>query len=75
MTRVPGSDRSLAAAELALAWEAATGRPAEAIDDADAALDHAQRLAVATGGPLLVSGSLYLVGHARSRLLPDRKAA
>ena len=75
VTRVPGSERSLAAAELALAWEAATGRPAEAIDDADAALDHALRLAVATGGPLLVSGSLYLVGHARSRLLPDRKAA
>ena len=75
VTRVPDSERSLAAAELALAWEAATGRPAEAIDDADAALDHALRLAVATGGPLLVSGSLYLVGHVRSRLLPDRKAA
>jgi dihydrofolate synthase/folylpolyglutamate synthase len=70
-TRVPDSVRSMAVAELAAAWQATVGRPAEAaIDDADAALDHALGQAAATGGLLLVSGSLYLVGHVRSRLVP-----
>jgi dihydrofolate synthase/folylpolyglutamate synthase len=70
-TRVPDSDRSMAAADVAAAWEASAGRPAEAaIDDADAALDHALGLARDSGGLLLVSGSLYLVGQVRSRLLP-----
>jgi hypothetical protein len=61
----------MAAADVAAAWEASAGRPAEAaIDDADAALDHALGLARDSGGLLLVSGSLYLVGQVRSRLLP-----
>jgi dihydrofolate synthase/folylpolyglutamate synthase len=70
-TRVPGSDRSMAADALAAAWGGVTDRPAEAIEDADEALDRALRLADETGGPLIISGSLYLVGHVRSRLLPD----
>jgi folylpolyglutamate synthase/dihydropteroate synthase len=70
-TGVPDTSRSLPAAELARAWEVASGRPADAIsDDADAALEHALALATAVGGPLLVAGSLYLVGHLRARLVP-----
>jgi dihydrofolate synthase/folylpolyglutamate synthase len=70
-TRVPDSDRSMSSEVLAAAWERTAGRPAEAIDDADEALDRAIGLADETGGPLVISGSLYLVGHVRSRLLPD----
>jgi dihydrofolate synthase/folylpolyglutamate synthase len=71
-TRVPDSERSMAADALAAAWEAIAERPGEAIDDADEALGRALELADETGGPLIISGSLYLVGHARSRLLPDQ---
>ena len=85
-TRVPGSDRSLPASELAAAWTSATGhsatgrwaedhqadwRAATGVDDADAALEMAMELAAAAGGPLVVSGSLYLVGHVRARLTSD----
>ena len=81
-TRVPDSDRSLPASELAAAWasatgHSATGRPAAdghsatAVDDADRALEMAMELAAAAGGPLIVSGSLYLVGHVRARLVSD----
>ncbi|HKZ92037.1 MAG TPA: Mur ligase family protein [Candidatus Limnocylindrales bacterium] len=71
-TRVPDSERSLSVHDLAAAWAVALGRPVDAaIDDADAALEHALELAAASGGTLVVTGSLYLVGHARGRLLPD----
>ena len=71
-TRVPDSDRSLPASDLAAAWAAATGRAsADAIDDADEALQRACELAEAAGGPLVITGSLYLVGHMRARLVPD----
>lgn len=75
-TRVPDSDRSLAPPELAAAWQAAPAArraesQAEAIEDADAALERALELAAAAGGPLVVAGSLYLVGHLRGRLVPD----
>jgi dihydrofolate synthase/folylpolyglutamate synthase len=70
-TCVPGSDRSMAADDLAAAWRRVADPSAEAIGDADQALDRGLRLAGETGGPLVVSGSLYLVGHVRSRLLPD----
>jgi dihydrofolate synthase/folylpolyglutamate synthase len=81
-TRVPDSDRSLPASELAAAWasatgHSATGRPAAdghsatAVDDADRALEMAMELAAAAGGPLIVSGSLYLVGRVRARLVSD----
>ena len=85
-TRVPDSDRSLPAADLAAAWrsavaQAATGRSASGssagrlaaspVDDADEALRRALEIATSAGGPLVVSGSLYLVGHVRARLVPD----
>jgi dihydrofolate synthase/folylpolyglutamate synthase len=71
-TRVPDSDRSLPASDMAAAWAAATGRAtADAIDDADEALGRACELARAAGGPLVITGSLYLVGHMRARLVPD----
>ncbi len=71
-TRVPDSDRSLPASDTAAAWAAATGRAsADAIDDADEALQRACELAETAGGPLVITGSLYLVGHMRARLFPD----
>jgi dihydrofolate synthase/folylpolyglutamate synthase len=74
-TDVPGSDRSLPAADLAAAWTAAAGRAAATtVEEVDAALDQALAMAAESGGILLVSGSLYLVGAVRSRLLPDEEA-
>jgi dihydrofolate synthase/folylpolyglutamate synthase len=69
---VPDTDRSLAADELAAAWAAGTGCAAvAALPDADDALDLALPLAASAAGPLVVTGSLYLVGHVRTRLLGD----
>lgn len=80
-TDVPESPRALPAAELARAWTAAAAGPASApstsaappaprvLPDVDEALDAAVESARREGGPLLVCGSLYLVGHARGRLL------
>ena len=67
-TQVAG-ERALSAAELARRWRAA--RPDATITvvaDVAAALDRA--LATATG-PMVVAGSLYLVGEARRRWLDD----
>jgi dihydrofolate synthase/folylpolyglutamate synthase len=73
-TAVPETERALPAAELARRWTAGaaatSGATAEAIDDADAALDRALAIAAREGGPLVVAGSLYLVGHLRARLVP-----
>jgi folylpolyglutamate synthase/dihydropteroate synthase len=63
---VPDSPRSLAAAELAAAW----GSGARPVDDPTTALQSALSGARADGGPLVVCGSLYLVGHVRKLLLP-----
>jgi len=66
-TRVPDSPRARPAAELAaeiaVRWPA---RPA-AIDDPAAALEQARQSA----GPVIVCGSLYLVGHLRQQLLSE----
>jgi dihydrofolate synthase/folylpolyglutamate synthase len=73
-TRVPDSSRALPADALAAVWRAALGadgRDVEAVEDADGALDRAMDLARAAGGPLVITGSLYLVGHLRPRLVPD----
>lgn len=62
--------RALPAAELAAAW-AAAGIPGLVVltaGGADAALDVALGL---PGGPVVVAGSLYLVGAARARLVDD----
>jgi folylpolyglutamate synthase/dihydropteroate synthase len=70
--RVPDSDRARPAADVAAAWARVAGQPvAAAIDDVDAALERALELAAASHGLLVVTGSLYLVGHVRSRLCPD----
>jgi dihydrofolate synthase/folylpolyglutamate synthase len=70
-TRVPDTDRSLPADELAAAWGESLGRPPDAaIDDVDRALDRALDLAAGSGGLLIVTGSLYLVGHVRGRIVP-----
>lgn len=64
-TSVPDSPRSLPAAALAAAW----GPGARAIDDPAAALDEARRISRRETGPLVISGSLYLVGYLRGRLV------
>ena len=63
-TIVPEAPRSLDAAELAAAW----GAPARPVPDPARALAEAAEFATSSGGPLVVCGSLYLVGHIR-RLL------
>jgi dihydrofolate synthase/folylpolyglutamate synthase len=72
---VPGTDRALPASALDDAWAERPGSaPTDSvlvIDDADAALDRAMASARNAGGPLVVAGSLYLVGHVRARLRPD----
>ncbi|HET9851936.1 MAG TPA: hypothetical protein VFP56_05460, partial [Candidatus Limnocylindrales bacterium] len=68
VTQVPG-ERALPAADLQRRWRRL--RPETeltVLTDAGAALDRA--LAVA-GGPVVVAGSLYLVGEARRRWVDD----
>jgi dihydrofolate synthase/folylpolyglutamate synthase len=67
-TAVPGG-RAMAPEALAARWQAAF--PASAVEvaaDPAAALDRAVTTA---GGPVVVAGSLYLVGAARARLVDD----
>jgi dihydrofolate synthase/folylpolyglutamate synthase len=67
-TAVPGG-RALGADALAARWRAADGEAdVRAVPDPVAAIDRA----VATAdGPVVVAGSLYLVGAARARLVDD----
>jgi len=64
----PEGGRAMPAAELAARWKALTGRAAEAVAEPAAALDTALS---AGGGPVIVAGSLYLVGAARAILVAD----
>jgi dihydrofolate synthase/folylpolyglutamate synthase len=64
-TRVPGSPASLEPAKLASAW----GAGAATIADAERALGVAVQRASQAGVPLVVCGSLYLVGYVRGRLV------
>jgi dihydrofolate synthase/folylpolyglutamate synthase len=66
---VPDAPRSMAGAELAARWRQAGG-DADAIDDLPEAWRRAVSAARAEDGPLIVAGSLYLVGAARSLALP-----
>ncbi len=62
--------RGMAAADLAAAWQAA--RPGSAISlagGAEEALEMGIRHAAGAGGPLVVAGSLYLVGAVRGLLV------
>jgi dihydrofolate synthase/folylpolyglutamate synthase len=71
-TQVAGA-RSMPAAALAAVWARDDPRlSVTAEPDVDRALDHALREA---RGPIVVAGSLYLVGHVRARLLGDPDAA
>ena len=64
----PPGGRAMPADRLASRWSALAGRPAEAIAEPAAALD----AALAAGeGPVVVAGSLYLVGAARAILVSD----
>jgi folylpolyglutamate synthase/dihydropteroate synthase len=77
----PAVERALPPEELAARWKAATGLSAETIaepaDALDAALSGGRGPGGSgggrglDGGPVIVAGSLYLVGVARSLLLPD----
>jgi dihydrofolate synthase/folylpolyglutamate synthase len=69
-TRVPDTERALPAADLGAAWQRVSGRPAVVVDDPDEALDRALAIARRAGGPLIIAGSLYLVGRLRARLVP-----
>jgi dihydrofolate synthase/folylpolyglutamate synthase len=70
-TRVSG-ERALAADEVAARWRATGSEAAvEAVPDVDGALDRSLELAGRVGGPVVVAGSLYLVGEARRRWLDD----
>ena len=67
-TSVPDTPRSNDPAFVAQSW----GPNAQTIEDTDealaAALDNARR----EGGPLVIAGSLYLVGHVRDKLVGRR---
>jgi dihydrofolate synthase/folylpolyglutamate synthase len=66
----PAGGRALAADELAARWRALAGRAAEAVAEPAAALDRALSEDGGTG-PVVVAGSLFLVGAARAILIPD----
>jgi folylpolyglutamate synthase/dihydropteroate synthase len=71
-TGVPGSDRAMLPSDLAARWVEVTGQPADAaVDDPEIALERALTIAAHEGGPLVIAGSLYLVGHLRARIVPD----
>jgi dihydrofolate synthase/folylpolyglutamate synthase len=68
-TRVPGSSGgSLDPTRVAAAW----GAGAMPIADTDRAMDAALERSSTSGGPLIVCGSLYLVGYVRARLMAGR---
>ena len=70
-TQVPG-ERAMPAGELARRWRAI--RPSLAVTvlaDAGAALDRAVAPIDGAAGPVVVAGSLYLVGEARRRWVDD----
>jgi len=70
-TQVTG-ERALAADDVAAQWRA-TGSEisVEAVSEVGRALDRAIEVAGRAGGPVVVAGSLYLVGEARRRWLDD----
>ncbi|HEX8941105.1 MAG TPA: cyanophycin synthetase [Candidatus Limnocylindrales bacterium] len=67
------SERSLGPERLAALWrDRLPGlRRATALPGAEAAMDVALGTAAQAGGPLVVTGSLYLVGAVRARLVDD----
>ncbi|CAN5851556.1 folylpolyglutamate synthase/dihydrofolate synthase family protein [soil metagenome] len=74
-TDVPGTPRALPAADLASSWRSGSLRAGRAhpatrtLANVDEALTEAVETCRREAGPLLVCGSLYLVGHVRGRLV------
>jgi dihydrofolate synthase/folylpolyglutamate synthase len=64
---VPGTERALPATDVAAAWRA-EGSDAETVTDANDGFRIGLERARTHGGPLLVAGSLYLVGAVRGTL-------
>jgi dihydrofolate synthase/folylpolyglutamate synthase len=62
--------RALPAADLAALWRA-SGVPARVIVEADPIAATTAALAAESSGPIVVAGSLYLVGAARAHLVDD----
>ncbi len=69
-TSVPDAPRILDPVDLADMW----GVHARPVTDTDDALAAGLDAAAASDGPLIVAGSLYLVGHVRGRLTGGRPA-
>ena len=69
-TSVPGAKNSLPPDRLAFEW----GAGARPIADPDTAFQAALSNAHRVGGPLIVCGSLYLVGYVRAKLLGSQPA-
>ena len=65
---MPDTPRSNEPATVAQAW----GQNAATINDTDEALAAAIATARQAGGPLVIAGSLYLVGHVRDKLMNRR---
>jgi dihydrofolate synthase/folylpolyglutamate synthase len=66
----PAGGRALPADQLAARWRVLAGRAAEAVAEPAAAIEAALSSGSGTG-PVIVAGSLYLVGAARAILVPD----
>ena len=66
----PAGGRALPADQLAARWRVLAGRAAEVVSEPAAAIDAALSSGSGTG-PVIVAGSLYLVGAARAILVPD----
>jgi dihydrofolate synthase/folylpolyglutamate synthase len=66
----PAGGRALPADQLAARWRVLAGRAAEVVEEPAAAIDAALSSGSGTG-PVIVAGSLYLVGAARAILVPD----
>jgi dihydrofolate synthase/folylpolyglutamate synthase len=71
-TTAPYADRARPAGELEGTWRTVVpGADATTVDRVDEAFDQAIELARSQDGPLIVAGSLYLVGAVRARLIDD----
>jgi dihydrofolate synthase/folylpolyglutamate synthase len=71
---VPGTDRAVPAEDVATAWRSA-GSDVEPMSDPNEAFGIGLERARTDGGPIVVCGSLYLVGAVRGTLFGDSPAA
>jgi dihydrofolate synthase/folylpolyglutamate synthase len=73
-TTVPDTERALPAGDVAAAWRAA-GADVESITDVHQAYAAGLERARTESGPLIVAGSLYLVGAVRGKLVDETAPA